>query len=163
MYKNILLPTDGLGKCAYGTCHGFLLAKALGAKVTAVHVTGKLSAREILEIYHPNVLVGASDVRRAQEAMSHVEEAQKELANKALEVAQRMGSETGVECDTVYLAGENPTDGILKVAAEKGCDLIFLSTHGKPGVIGTLFGTIASKIIGNTKIPVLVHHCGGPT
>jgi hypothetical protein len=39
MYTNILLPTDGLGKCRYGTCHGVLLAKGLGAKVTAVCVT----------------------------------------------------------------------------------------------------------------------------
>ena len=27
MYTNILLPTDGLGKCKFGTCHGVLLAQ----------------------------------------------------------------------------------------------------------------------------------------
>ena len=57
MYKNILLPTDGLGKCKFGTCHGILLAKDLGAKVTAVCVTAKLSGQEILKIYNPDIAV----------------------------------------------------------------------------------------------------------
>ena len=60
MYKNILLPTDGLGKCKFGTCHGVLLAKDLGAKVTAVCVTAKLSGQEILKIYNPDMLFGIS-------------------------------------------------------------------------------------------------------
>lgn len=162
MYKNILLPTDGLGKCAYGTCHGVILAKDLHAKITAVHVTGKLSAQEILKIYHPNVLVGRSEAKKAQEDMASAEEARKELATKSLEVAEKMCTEVGVPCETVHITGESPTDGILKVAEEKGCDLIFISTHGNPGIMGTLFGTIATKIMSHSKIPVLAHYCGGP-
>jgi len=52
VYRNILLPTDGLGKCKFGTCHGIVLANELGAKLTAVHITGRLSARELMEAYH---------------------------------------------------------------------------------------------------------------
>jgi nucleotide-binding universal stress UspA family protein len=156
MYKNILLPTDGLGKCVYGTCHGVVLAKELNAKVTAVCVT------EILEIYHPYALSGRAEVRKVQEDMVAAEGSRKELAQKALEVAERMCTEAGVPCETVHLAGKSPTDGFLKVAKEKGCDLIFISTHGNPGVMGTLFGTIATKLLSHSKIPVLVHYCGGP-
>jgi len=163
MYKNILLPTDGLGKCAYGTCHGVILAKALNAKITAVHITGKLSAREILEMYHPEVLFAPSDARKAKEAMAHAEQAHKELASKALDVAENMCREVGVPCEQVHIAGESPTDGIMKVAKEKKCDLIFISTHGNPGIMGTLFGTIATKVMAQSKIPVLVHYCGGPS
>ncbi len=162
MYKNILLPTDGLGKCAYGTCHGVILAKDLDAKITAVHITGKLSAREILEIYHPNILVGRSDAKKAQEDMALAEEARKELATKSLEVAERMCTEVGVTCETVSITGESPADAIMKVAKEKKCDLIFISTHGNPGIMGLLFGTIATKIMSQSKIPVLAHYCGGP-
>jgi nucleotide-binding universal stress UspA family protein len=162
MYKNILLPTDGLGKCVYGTCHGVVLAKELNAKVTAVCVTDKLSAYEILEIYHPYAISGRAEVRKVQEDMVAAEGSRKELAQKALEVAERMCTEAGVPCETVHLAGKSPTDGFLKVAKEKGCDLIFISTHGNPGVMGTLFGTIATKLLSHSKIPVLVHYCGGP-
>ena len=162
MYKNILLPTDGLGKCAYGTCHGVILAKALGAKITAVHITGKLSAPEILEMYHPEVLFSPSDVKKAKQAMAQAEEVHKELASKALEVAEKMCTEVGVPCESVHIAGESPVDAILKVAKEKKCDLIFISTHGNPGIMGTLFGTLASKIMTHSRYPVLVHYCGGP-
>ena len=162
MYKNILLPTDGLGKCKFGTCHGVLLAKNLGAKVTAVCVTEKLSGQDILKIYNPDLLFGKSAGTVAQESMKRAEDLHKDFAEKALEVAERMCSENGVKCEKVYLAGETPTDGILKVAKDKNCDLIFISTHGNPGLMDTLFGNVVSKILSRSKIPVLVHHCGGP-
>jgi len=163
MYKNILLPTDGLGKCAYGTCHGILLAKELDAKITAVHVTGKLTAREILEIYQVESLSARSDAKRLQEDMARAEESRKERGTKALEVAERMCTEVGVACETVQVTEKSPVDGILKVAKEKRCDLIFLSTHGNPGIMGTLFGNIATKIMAQSKYPVLTHYCGGPS
>ncbi|HEX9849054.1 universal stress protein [Candidatus Deferrimicrobium sp.] len=162
MYTNILLPTDGLGKCKFGTCHGVLLAKNLGAKVTAVCVTEKLSGQEILKIYNPHVLIGTSAGTVAQASMKNAEDLHKEFAGKALEVAEKMCAENGVKCEKVHLAGESPTDGILKVAKEKSCDLIFISTHGNPGLMGTLFGTVVSKILSRSSTPVLVHHCGGP-
>ena len=163
MYTNILLPTDGLGKCKFGTCHGVLLAKNLGAKVTAVCVTEKLSAQDMLKIYNPDILFGASDAKVAKESMKHADDLHKEFAGKALAVAEKMCAENGVKCEKVYLAGESPTDGILKVAKEKNCDLIFISTHGNPGLMGTLFGNVVTKILSRSKTPVLVHHCGGPS
>jgi nucleotide-binding universal stress UspA family protein len=94
--------------------------------------------------------------------MKHAEDLHKEFAEKALEVAEKMCAENGVKCEKVHLAGESPTDGILKTAKERNCDLIFISTHGNPGLMGTLFGTVVSKILARSKTPVLVHHCGGP-
>jgi len=163
MYTNILLPTDGLGKCKFGTCHGVLLAKNLGAKVTAVCVTAKLSGQEILKIYNPDMLFGTTAGVVAQQSMKHAEDLHKEFAEKALEVAEKMCAENGVKCEKVHLAGESPTDGILKVAKERNCDLIFISTHGNPGLMDTLFGNVVTKILSRSKTPVLVHHCGGPS
>lgn len=162
MYKNILLPTDGLGKCAFGTCHGVLLAKDLKAKVTAVCITDKLSPQEILKIYEPELIWSISEGQKAQNAMAAADASKKELADKALSVAEKMCADNGVVCDKVHLPGESPVDGILKVASDKKCDLIFLSTHGNPGIMGALFGTVAKKVLAHSKIPVLVHHCGGP-
>jgi nucleotide-binding universal stress UspA family protein len=163
MYKNILLPTDGLGKCVFGTCHGVLLAKNLNAKVTAVCITDKLSPQEILKIYDPEMIFSLSEGRKAKEAMTQAEGTRKEQADRALAVAEKMCVDNGVPCEKVHLAGKTPVDGILQAAADKGCDLIFISTHGNPGVMGTLFGTVATRILAHSKIPVLVHHCGGPS
>jgi nucleotide-binding universal stress UspA family protein len=163
VYRNILLPTDGLGKCKFGTCHGVILARELGAKLTAVHVTSRLSLREISETYQPDVLWRPSEGKEAKEALAQAEEVKKEVSQKALEIAQEMCAAYNVPCETVRIEGESPVDGILRVAKEKGCDLIFISTHGKPGVMESLFGTIATKVLSLSRIPVLIHHCGGPS
>ena len=163
MYTNILLPTDGLGKCQYGTCHGVLLAKDLGAKVTAVCVTENLPIEEIRKIYDAEILVATSAGEVARGAKKRAEDLQKELAGTALAVAEKMCAENGVKCEKVSVTGDSPTAGILKAAEERHCDLIFISTHGNPGLMGTLFGTMASKIISDSRTPVLVHHCGGPS
>ncbi len=163
MYQNILLPTDGLSTCVYGVCHGVLLAKSLGAKVTAVCVTRHLSLQEILRTHHPAMDWRVAHSEKAEDFVELAQETHKELAEKALEVAERMCASVGVPCEKAYLENESPADG-LRLAAEKHrCDLIFISTHGKPGIIGKLFGTVATKIMEHSKIPVLVHHCGGPT
>ena len=163
MYRNILLPTDGLAKCKYGTCHGILLAKSLNAKITAAYVTRHLTAQEILGYYHEDLPWAVSNGgRKAQAAIAQAQEAHEEEAEKALEVAERMCAENGVPCTKVHLEEESPADGIVTAARKNGCDLIFISTHGNPGVMGALFGTVASKVMSHTTIPVLVHHCGGP-
>jgi len=162
MYTNILLPTDGLGKCAYGTCHGVLLAKGLGAKVTAVCVTEDLPLAEIQKIYDAEAIVATSPAELSRGVKKRAEELHKELAGNALAVAERMCAENGVKCEKVSLGGASPAEGLLKAARERKCDLIFISTHGNPGLMGTLFGTVASKVVAHSKIPVLVHHCGGP-
>jgi len=163
MYKNILLPTDGLGKCAFGTCHGVLLAKDLHAKVTAICITDKFSAKELREIYAPEMIWSLSEGEKAKEAMAEAEKDRKELAGKALAVAEKMCTDNGVACEKVHLSGGDAVDGILQAAADKKCDLIFISTHGNPGVLGTLFGTVAKRILSRSKLPVLIHHCGGPS
>jgi nucleotide-binding universal stress UspA family protein len=163
MYSNILLPTDGLGNCVYGTCHGVQLAKTVGAKVTAVCVTRHLSLQEILRVHHPEMDWRPSDSEKVPEVVVHVKELHKKLADKSLEVAEKMCKDTGVPCEKVFLEDESPADGLLRAAEKYRCDLIFISTHGDPGIIGSLFGTVASRIIARSKIPVLVHHCGGPT
>jgi nucleotide-binding universal stress UspA family protein len=163
MYRNILLPTDGLGKCVYGTCHGVLLAEALGAKVTAVCVTQDLSLNEIKKIYDAEMLVATSPGEVDRGVKKRAEDLHKELAGNALAVAEKMCAEKGVKCDKVSLSGESSAEGILKAAKERECDLIFISTHGNPGLMDTLFGTVASKIVSHSKIPVLVHYCGGPS
>ncbi len=163
MYKNILLPSDGLGKCVYGTCHAILLAQGLKAKVTAVSVTENIPVKELKRIYDEAIVDASSTAEVDQEVKRRVEEMHKELAEKSLEIAEKMCAENGVVCDTVHYAGETASEALLKAAEEKKCDLIYASTHGNPRLMDTLFGTMASRIIKNTKIPVLVHHCGGPS
>jgi nucleotide-binding universal stress UspA family protein len=159
MYKNILIPTDGVRTCESAISHGVELAKAIGAKVTALHTTPKLSPHEILEIYHPQMLVGGHDAEKAQAAMAHVEDLHKEVADRSLAAIEKKAKDMGVACEAVYLVGKNPADGIIETAEKKNCDLIFMSTHGSLGLSGAVFGTVTTKVLSHSKTPVLVQRC----
>lgn len=159
MYKNILIPTDGVRTCESAILHGVELAKAIGAKVTALHVTPKLSPHEILEIYHPQFLVGGHDAERAKQAMENVEQLHKDVADKSLAAIQKAAVDAGVQCEAVYITGKAPAEGILETAAEKNCDLIFMATHGALGLAGAVFGTVTTKVLSHSKVPVLVQRC----
>ena len=45
---------------------------------------------------------------------------------------------------------------IIKYSKEKKIDIIVIATHGRTGLIHTLLGSVAEKVIRYSKIPVLV-------
>jgi nucleotide-binding universal stress UspA family protein len=159
MYKNILIPTDGVKTCEVAIAHGVELAKAIGAKVTALHITPKLSPHEILEIYRPGIITSDAEGQKAQAAMDHVEQLHKDLADKSLAAIERIAKENGVACEAIYVTGQAPADGILKTTDDKGCDLIFMTTHGALGLMGAVFGTVTTKVLAHSTVPVLVQRC----
>jgi nucleotide-binding universal stress UspA family protein len=159
MYKNILIPTDGVRTCESAIAHGVELAKAIGAKVTALHTTPKLSPHEILEIYQPGIITSDAEGKRAQAAMEHVEELHKHVADESLGAIEKIADKMGVQCEKVFIEGKAPADAITQTAEDKGCDLIFMSTHGALGLAGAIFGTVTTKVLSHAKVPVLVNRC----
>jgi len=45
---------------------------------------------------------------------------------------------------------------IIKYSQEKKIDIIVIATHGRTGILHTLLGSVAEKVIRYSKIPVLV-------
>ncbi len=157
MYKNILLPTDGSECSEEAAKKGVSLAKDLNAKVTALYVTPKLSYHDFLDVYHPDVLWGPKEAEKAKKALDDLEELNKSIAEKYLSVIENITKEAGIPCECVYITDESPTDGIIKVAKEKGCDLIFMACHGRTGIRGVLLGSVTLKVLAHSVIPVLVY------
>jgi len=157
MYKNILLPTDGSPLSKKAIESGIAFAKAIGAKVVGLYVSPKLSFHDILEIHEDEELWGAREAEKAKKALSHSEELSRSLAVKYLSSIERKAKEAGLACETIYLTGESPEHGIAKVAEEKGCDLIFMASHGRTGISGALLGSVTRKVLGHSKVPVLVY------
>jgi nucleotide-binding universal stress UspA family protein len=62
---------------------------------------------------------------------------------------------TGLKVDTVLALG-NPPNQIVKIAAESGCDLIALASHGHKLIGDILHGSTIDKVRHNTGIPMLV-------
>jgi len=159
MYQNILIPTDGVRTCESAISHGVELAKSIGAKVTALHTIPRLSPHEILEIYHPSLLVGGHDAEKAKAAMTYVEELHKEVADKSLAAIEKVADKMDVQFESVYVTGKSPADSIMETAKKKKCDLIYMSTHGALRLTGAVFGSVTSKILSQSEIPVLVQRC----
>jgi len=45
---------------------------------------------------------------------------------------------------------------IIKYSKEKKIDVIVIATHGRTGILHTLLGSVAEKVIRYSQIPVLV-------
>lgn len=144
MYQHILLPTDGSELSTRAIRAGIRLAKSLGARVTALHTTPQ---------FYPSQMLSSEIIERAREYEEH----EKEEAARVLGAAEEAAREAGVACSALHRASDSPWEEIIKVAAEQGCDLIVMASHGRHGVSALLLGSETTKVLTHSKIPVLVY------
>lgn len=143
MFKHILIPTDGSALSNKAIQRGIALAKALGAAVTTLHVMEPLRVGN-----RPVVLDGL------EAEYQHLVELR---ARDAFAVAVKSGQETGVPVSTVQVPHAHPYEAVIETAQEKGCDLIFMASHGRSGIEGLVLGSETNKVLTHTKIPVIVY------
>ena len=79
---------------------------------------------------------------------------------RALEPIELMAREAGVVCSIVHRVSDSPWEVIISVATERGCDVIFMASHGRRGVSALLIGSETNKVLTHTKIPVTVWRSG---
>jgi nucleotide-binding universal stress UspA family protein len=151
MFKNILLPTDGTeySERAIAACVEF--AKSIGARVTGFHAEREYP----LLAYGAYAEVGDVDTAPpSHEEHERSEEAQTKRFLAAIETAARAA---GVACECFHRRARHPWEAIIKAAEERGCDLIFMASHGEKGLAGLLIGSETTRVLTHTKIPVLVY------
>ena len=151
MYKHVLVPTDGSDLSERAARDGVRFAKSLGAQLTALHTTPLFYPSELLAYKAP----ARAGPEYAASAREH-EEFWKEQAVRALEPIELMAREAGVVCSTVHRVSDSPWEVIISVATERGCDVIFMASHGRRGVNALLIGSETNKVLTHTKIPVTV-------
>jgi len=139
MYKHLLLPTDGSELSEKAIRSGIQLAKALNAKVTGLYVIiDSLVARGIGKSMHGK----EEDVLAAETFLRAI-----------LSEAKQQN----VPHEAFYATAGSVSDEIIKVASDKGCDLIFMASHGRRGIGGLLLGSETMHVLTHSKIPVLVY------
>ena len=148
MYRHILIPTDGSELAGRAVRHGLALAKAVGAKVTALTVEAPF------DVY----TVPASRVYEMSDAFAEHAERAKAHAQKVLNGVTEQARTTGVACETVQIEQDHPYEGIIETAERRGCDLIVMASHGRSGIAAIVLGGVTTKVLTHTKIPVLVCH-----
>ena len=149
MYKHVLLPTDGSKLSAKGAKETIRMARALGAKVTAIHVVGNYHQRfQDADDGFMVPVIPALKREHEERAAAH--------ADAVLRPVKEAATKAGVKCDTVVVAGDPPYEMIIKQAKKSKCDLIMMASHGRRGLKGILLGSETAKVLTHSKIPVLV-------
>ena len=77
-------------------------------------------------------------------------------ARAILAKAEVVAREAGVPHDSFAMTSDRPHEAILDVAEERGCDLIFIASHGRRGIKGLMLGSQTQKVLQHATIPVLV-------
>jgi nucleotide-binding universal stress UspA family protein len=143
MYKHILIATDGseLAKKAVKT--GLSLAKALGARATAVTVTEPWTA----------FVTGGAIVAFP---VDEYEKSAADGAAKILAAVTSAAKQSDMTCATIHIKEQYPAEGILQTAKDNGCDLIVMASHGRRGLARLILGSQALRVLIYSAVPVLI-------
>ncbi len=143
MYKHILLPTDGSELSKAAVRHGIALAKAIGAKVTALVVSTPLHSL----VVDPGAISNAMEQYKALVATQTA---------KYLDNVRSDAERQGVDCTTVCIEHDKPYEAIVDTAKNNGCDLVVMASHGLRGV-SAILGSETLKVLTHSAVPVLVY------
>jgi nucleotide-binding universal stress UspA family protein len=136
--RNIVIATDGSENSQRAISYGIKIAKLSGATVYALHV------------------VDTSFVSQSWTAGKGIMyEALKKDGQKATFKVKECGEASGVEVKETLLEG-HPSNEIIDFAENNNIDLIVMGTLGKTGLDRYLMGSVAEKVVRNSKVPVLV-------
>jgi len=144
MYKHILLATDGSELARHASQDAIALAKAIGAKMTAITV---------IKPWHT---VAPAEVMISFPEQEYLKGAQN-LADKILQTTAESAKQAGVACQTHHMINEHPWRAIIDTANSENCDLIVMGSHGRTGIVKLILGSETQQVLTHSKIPVLVH------
>jgi nucleotide-binding universal stress UspA family protein len=77
------------------------------------------------------------------------------VATEVVRSLEAAASQQGITLDTMIPMGR-PEVGIVKAAEFKQASLIIVGSHGRTGLKRLLMGSVAERVIGHAKCPVLV-------
>jgi len=138
MFDKILVATDGSEHGERAAKVAIEIAKLSGGTVTAIYVadTSKTShLPDDMLLYSIRELL----LKEGKEAVDFVE---------------KMAKDAGVNFESTVAEG-NPGEEIIHYAEKAAMNLVVLGTVGRTGMDKFLLGSVAEKIVRNSKIPVL--------
>jgi nucleotide-binding universal stress UspA family protein len=148
MYKHILVPTDGSKLSLKAAREAAILARSLKARITAVYVA---------EPYMPPLVSeGMTLTQSLSVHQARFKAASTKAASAALKSVEKEAANARVAFEGVSTEGFEPWEGILKTAKRKKCDVIVMASHGRGALAGALLGSETTKVLSNSKTPVLV-------
>ena len=145
MFKHILVPTDGSQFSQDTARRAVSFAKEAGARITAFYAKPE----------YPVVYFGEGALIDTTTPDQFAELAEQQ-AKKILGFVEELCREADVSCTSLTLTSDIPYEAIIEAATQSGCDLIFMSSHGRRGFSALLLGSETNKVLTHSSIPVLV-------
>ena len=153
MFTKILIPTDGSPLSNQAAKRGIELAKTVNAEVLCVFI-----AREA-----QNPAFDFSEIRLPQHVTHEEYMEAVDAAARALMLPLRQFAETnGIPFTKLIEVSNTTASKIVQVAEENECDLIFMGSQGSAGWASMLLGSVASKVVAMSQIPVTVYKVKKP-
>ncbi|MCM2250907.1 MAG: universal stress protein [Ramlibacter sp.] len=144
MFKHILLGTDGSAASEHAAALAVDLARAHGAKLTALYVVDP----------YPYLGVGETNPMGFQAYMAaaqqHAAEAHARVERLCTQSAPPVPLEVRLAEDVAAARG------IVDMAGSEGADLVVVGSHGRTGVARLMLGSVAAKVVAQSTVPVLV-------
>jgi len=138
LYKKILIATDGSEYTKKAIDYGIDIAINTGAKLQAIYVVDT-GAYKSIPLSAP-----------LEYAFSFL----RKEGDIAIKYAADRAEAAGLEVEGIIAEG-HPADEIIKYAEKNSIDLIVMGTLGKSGLDRFLLGSVADKVIRNSRIPVI--------
>lgn len=143
LFKHILIPTDGSELSQKAVQHGIAIAKAVGARVTAMTVQPPMT-----DFIVEGVTITVSDAERAEMSRQF---------DHRMDAARAEAKAQDVPLATIQVEDREPWRAIVEVAKQKGADLIVMASHGRRGVSALVLGSETQKLLTHSTVPVLVY------
>ena len=141
--RTILLPTDFSDCARHAVPYAARLARLVGARVLCLHVV--------------EPVVPAVGWTPIAEPLPVADVGEQLEDSAARELPRFAGCEEfeGLVVEDLIARGEAASE-IVRVAGERGADLIVISSHGRTGLGRIIFGSTAESVVRHAPCPVLV-------
>jgi len=145
MYQHLLVPIDGSDLSTHAMQSGLALAAKLGASITGF----------VAEPMPPLPHMGANVNTYTRETDEHNTRTEAH-AREALKLFSEQAAAAGVPFQGKFQRTDAVDESIVAAAAEFGCDLIVMATHGRGAFAELLFGSHTKNVLARSKLPLLV-------
>jgi nucleotide-binding universal stress UspA family protein len=149
-FQRLLLPTDGSPLATRAGIAGIHFARDLGARPIAIFVAPQYRfsnqfplSMEMIPTSFPTEAQYIDLLRAAAE-----------LAFEPLRIACKSAN---IDLQTVLVYSDTIARQIVETAHANSCDLIFMGAHGKTGLQQLLLGSVTTKVLAMSCVPILVY------
>ena len=148
VFDSVMIATDGSKQSEKAAKVGVELAELSGGKVTAVYVadTGRYVSP-----------IGGLSPHTVNEVITGMREVMQEEGKAATRYVEEAASTAGVPFEKKIAEG-HPASELMKIAEEAPMDVIVMGHIGRTGLDKFILGSVADKVVRNSKVLVLVVH-----